>query len=145
MRTTNEHRSTRVTTHNFKLVWMFLAIAIVANIAGYMFNLYRQFIWFDEVIHAYTIFALALAAALYTYGTVLTGARTHTLLFILVVTSLGLAIGGLWEVAEWVYDWWLTEQNAIKSVPDRLIDLIMDTIGGVVAGWMAVSMLKQRR
>ncbi len=145
MSTASEHRGMKTTTTNSRLAWILLAIAVVVNIAGYIFNLYSQFVWFDEVIHAYTTFAMTLAVALYAYGPVLTGAHKHTILFILMVTSIGLAIGGVWEVAEWVYDWLLIQKNTIKSVPDRLIDLIMDSVGGVVAGWMAVSMLEKQR
>jgi VanZ family protein len=131
------------TSGNSTLAWTLLAIAVVANIAGYLFNLYSQFWWFDEVIHAYTIFALTLVIALYAYGVVLTGAYRHTFLLILMIAAIGLAIGGLWEVAEWIYDALFTAQNTIKSVPDRLVDLIMDTLGGLVAGWMVVRMVKQ--
>lgn len=143
MRSTSENRSMSTTSGNSTLAWILLAIAIAGNIAGFVFNLYDQLRWFDEVIHAYTIFALTLVAALYAYGAVLTGAHAHTFLFILMVTSIGLAIGALWEVAEWLYDWLFASQNTIKSVPDRLIDLIMDTIGGLVVGWLTVSMLKK--
>ncbi len=143
MSTISNNSSMSTTAGNRALVWILLAIAVVANIAGYVFNLYSAFIWFDEVIHAYTIFAMTLPLALYAYGKALTGAHRHGFMLILLITSIGLAIGGLWEVAEWIYDWLFTKNNTIKSVPDRLIDLVVDTIGGLVAGWVALSMIKK--
>ncbi len=143
MSSTSENRAMSTSTGNSALAWILLAIAVVVNIAGYMFNLYQQFVWFDEVVHAYTIFALTLVIALYAYGAVLTGVERHTFGLILMITAIGLAIGGLWEVAEWLYDAWITQQNTIMAVPDRLIDLIMDTIGGLAAGWLTVSMVRK--
>ncbi len=143
MSSTSENRAMSTTPGNSTLAWILLAIAIVANIAGYIFNWYQQFVWFDEVIHAYTIFALTLVIALYAYGAVLTGLEEHTFGLILMITAIGLAIGGLWEVAEWLYDLWFTQQNTIKAVPDRLIDILMDGLGGLVAGWLTVSMVRK--
>lgn len=144
MSSTSETRAMSTTTGNSALAWILLAIAVVVNIAGYIFNLY-QLVWFDEVIHAYTIFALTLVIALYAYGAVLTGVERHTFGLILMIASIGLAIGGLWEVAEWLYDMWFTQQNTIMAAPDRLIDLIMDTLGGLAAGWLTVRMVRKSR
>jgi hypothetical protein len=128
---------------NRAIVWVLLAIAILVNIAGFVFGLYSQFVWFDEVVHCYTSFAVTLPLALYAYGAVLTGARNHTFALILVITAIGLALGGLWEVAEWLYDTLFTQQNTIKSVPDRLIDLIVDAIGAFVAGIVTIKMVSK--
>ncbi len=143
MSTVSNNSALSTTSGNRAIVWILLGIAVVANIAGYLFNLYSTFVWFDEVIHAYTIFAMTLPLALYAYGKALTGAHRHSFMLILLITSMGLAIGGLWEVAEWIYDWLFTKNNTIKSVPDRLIDLVVDTIGGLVSGWVALSMIKK--
>ena len=118
------------------LAWVAVLLATAANIAGYALNLYGQWAWFDEVLHAFTIFALALLAAVYLYHVAIMGARTRSLLFVLVVASIGLAIGGAWEVAEWVYDQ-IASGNVIKGKRDTIIDLVMDAIGGALAGWVA--------
>lgn len=126
---------------NRKLAWGLLLVAAAVNAAGYLFNLYPRFVWFDEVVHAYTTFALTLVLALYLYGVVLTGARRHPLLLVLVIASVGLALGALWEVAEWAFDQ-LVAGDVIKGKPDTIVDLIMDTGGAVAAGWMARSMVR---
>ena len=118
--------------------WVLLGIAVAANAAGYLLNWFGQIAWYDDVVHGYTIFALTLVLALYLYGTVLMGARDHGFLFVLMAASVGLAIGGLWEVAEWAYDQWFAQNNAIQGKRDTILDLVWDTIGaGIVALAMA--------
>lgn len=123
------------------IAWALLVVAIAINILGYVLNWYTQFAWFDEVLHAFTIFTMALLLATYLYGVVLTGARTYALLFVLVVISLGLAVGGLWEILEWIYDR-IVHGNVIKGKMDTIIDLVMDTLGGIAAGVLALRMAK---
>ena len=127
---------------NRAIAWGLLAIAVAANIAGYVFNLYDRFRWFDEAIHGYTTMAITLVLALLLAGGVLVGARDHRLLFVLVAASLGLAIGALWEVAEWAYDQ-VVAGNVIKGKRDTIIDLILDSFGAIVAGALARRMVDE--
>lgn len=125
---------------NRAMVWCGIILAILANLAGYIWDLYEQFAWFDEVLHAYTAFALTLPLALLLYNIVLTGAKTRPILFVLTVASLGIAIGVLWEIAEWVYDQMVPE-NAILGKTDTIIDLMMDILGAAAAGVVSVGMV----
>ena len=118
---------------NSATVWGIVVIAILVNIAGYLWDLYQQFWWFDEVLHAYTTFALTLPLALLLYGVVLSGAKDRPILFILTVACLGVTIGAIWEIAEWAYDQMVPE-NAILGKTDTVIDLIMDLAGALAAG-----------
>lgn len=126
---------------NRTIVWVIVAIAIAVNIAGYALNLYNRFVWFDEVIHTYTSFAITLFLALMLYGDVLSGVRRSPLLLILTVASLGIAIGALWEIAEWGYDQ-LVPENAILGKTDTMIDLILDSVGALAAGIVSMKMIK---
>ncbi len=127
---------------NQSVVWIIIGVAVLANIAGYMFNLYEQFWWFDDVLHAYTIFSITLLLGLLAYGVVLTGLHNHKLLLVLMIASIGLAIGGLWEVAEWAYDQ-ITANNSILGKTDTIIDLIMDSVGAVGAGILSLGMIRK--
>ena len=89
---------------NRAIVWGCISLALLVNIAGSLWNLYERFLWFDEVLHAFTTFALTLPLALLLFGIVLTGSQSRPILFVLTVASLGIAIGTLWEIAEWSYD-----------------------------------------
>lgn len=124
------------------VAWVLVALAVTVSILGYVLNWYEQFSWFDEIVHAFTIFAIALLLTVYLYGVALTGARTYPVLFVIAVVSLGLAVGSIWEVAEWIYDQ-LVRRNAILGKTDTIIDLVMDTLGGVVAGLVAMRMARE--
>ncbi len=129
------------TSGNRAIVWVFVVIAILVNAAGYALNLYDRFGWFDEVTHTYTSFTLTLLLALLLYGDVLSGVRRSPILLVLIVASLGIAIGALWEIAEWVYDQMVPE-NAILGKTDTMIDLILDSLGALAAGIVGIVMIK---
>ena len=40
------------------LAWGLAATLLLANVAGYAFDLYAAFWWFDRILHAATLFAL---------------------------------------------------------------------------------------
>ena len=122
---------------NRPLAWGLAIAAAVFNVLGYTADLYQEAAWFDEAIHAFSLFALTYLAASLLDGVVLTGRRTHPLLFILVLVGFGLGLGAAWEVAEWAYDQ-LTPGNAILGKADTISDLIMDTLGALAAGALAV-------
>ena len=121
-----------------------IVIAMLANIAGYVWNLYNQIRLFDEILHAFTTFALTLPIALLLYQVILIGAHTRPLLFILTVACLGLAIGAVWEIAEWAYDQ-IVPGNVILGKNDTIIDLMVDTIGSIIAGIVSVGMVRSTR
>ena len=140
---TAAHTTHRTITGGEKTIaWVLLGIAIAANAAGYFLNWFGRIAWYDDVVHGYTIFALTLVLALSLYGTFLVGARDHGLVFVLTVASVGLAIGGLWEVAEWAYDQWFAQGNAIQGKMDSVLDLVWDTLGALFAGVVARAMAK---
>ncbi len=91
-------------------------------------------------MHSYFSFALTLVLALYAYGALLTGRRRHEVLLVLTLAGLGLALGTLWEMVEWVYDL-LVATDAIQDKTDTMIDLSMDALGGVIAGFVSLRML----
>lgn len=124
------------------LAWGLLAVGVIASGVGSLWNLYSSIFWYDEVVHGYNFFALALVVAVYAYGVVLTGADRHGFLLMLAIGGLGLALGALWEVAEWTYDQFV-RPNAILPKTDTIIDLIADTAGALVAGIVRLNMVRK--
>ena len=124
------------------LAWGLLAAGLAASGAGSVLNLYGEIFWYDEVVHGYNFFALSLVVAVYAYGPVLTGADRHGILLVLVIVGLGLALGALWEIAEWVYDQFV-RPNAILPKTDTIVDLMVDTAGAVTAGIVRLRMLRK--
>jgi len=120
-----------------------VALGALAAVAGIVFNLYNQFNWYDEAVHAYNFFALTLLVAVYAHGTVLTGAREHGFLLVLFVTVFGLGLGALWEMLEFAYDHFVVKPNAILPKRDTIIDMALDTLGAFVAGLVGLWMLRK--
>ena len=58
--------------------------------------------------------------------------RQHTLLYLLTVTSFGIAIGALWEITEWSAGKILAA-DVIGNVDDTIINLMMDALGSGLA------------
>ncbi len=121
--------------------WFLLAALGVANAVGHALDLYARFWWFDRILHACTIFAVTLWLALFVCHRVLRGGRGHDALLVLLIASVGLAIGALWEVAEWGFDR-IAPGDVIKGKNDTIIDIVMDTLGALGAGLAALRLLR---
>ncbi len=128
---------------NRTIAWGLLVVGLLASAAGSIFNLYAMFWWFDEALHFFLPFAVTLVVGLYAYGALLTG-RRHEVLLALTIAGLGLALGTLWELVEWIYDAFAAG-NTIKDKTDTMIDLSLNLAGGVVAGIVSLIMLRRGR
>ena len=122
------------------VAWVLASALTLANIAGYAFDLYAQFWWFDRILHAATLFAMTFWAAVFLCSKVLTPTRDHWLIRIAVIASLGIAVGALWEVAEWGFDQ-IMPANVIKGKHDTILDLIMDTAVSLLAAMLSLRMM----
>lgn len=126
------------------IAWGLATALLLANVAGYAFDLYTRFPWFDRVLHPATILALTYWLAVFVVRRVLTNAGQHRLLLAFVIACAGFAIGAWWEVAEWGYDQ-LVPGNSIKGKHDTILDLITDTAGAMTAGLMSLRALRPTR
>ncbi len=68
--------------------------------------------------------------------------RQHTLLYLLTITSFGIAIGALWEITEWSAGKILAP-DVIGSIDDTVVDLIMDTLGSGLAAIISLWVLQK--
>lgn len=109
------------------LFGLLFVLAALINAGGWAWDLYYTIGWYDEVAHAYTSFAVALAVAFLVYYEVQQDFRDHFVVFALSVVAFGIAIGALWEVFEWVV-------GALDGLDDTINDLVMDSIGSILAG-----------
>ncbi|GAB3596180.1 hypothetical protein GCM10027580_22100 [Corynebacterium faecale] len=107
-----------------------LIIAAWSNV----FELYTSISWWDLIIHF--ICAGGLAAAAYIFlarvGAV-PPPGTHRVAGIFLTTSLGLALGVLWEVVEWVGFTYITSQIYV-TYEDTISDLVVGGLGALVCG-----------
>ena len=123
------------------IAWVLAVVMLLANVAGYVFDLYQRFWWFDRVLHACTLFALTFWAAVFLCGKVLNDTVDHRLIRVLLIASVGVTVGAWWEVAEWGFDQ-VAPANVIKGKFDTILDLIMDSLGAVLAAWLSLKVMR---
>ncbi len=103
--------------------------------AGYAFDLYGAYWWFDRVLHAATLFAMTFWLAVFVFDDAIREGRAAR--FVILLACVGIAIGALWEVAEWAFDQF-SSGDIIKGKNDTLMDVMMDTAGAVLAALLAL-------
>lgn len=131
----------RATPAGRRIAWGLAAALALANAAGYAFDLYARFWWFDRVLHAATLLAVTYWAAVFVLRRVLTGIGRHRLVLAATIACVGVAVGAWWEVAEWAFDR-VAPGDVIKGKYDTVIDVVMDTLGAALGAWMSLSALR---
>jgi len=116
-------------------------LAALLNATGWVWGLFGMPGPYDEIVHGYTTFAITLALSFLVYSSMLNIFRNHTLLYLVTITSFGIAIGALWEVAEWSAGKILSTE-VIESLDDTIIDLIMDSLGAGLAALISLWVLR---
>lgn len=121
--------------------FLFVAAALV-NAIGWVWGLFNMPGPYDEIVHAYTTFAITLALSFLVYSSMLNIFRNHTLLYLLTIASFGIAIGAIWEVMEWSAGKILSTE-VIESLDDTIIDLVMDSLGAGLAALISLFALQE--
>lgn len=137
--------SVAVIVRRSQLPTLFEALFVMAallNAAGYAWSLYRHLPFYDEVAHLYTGFAVTLALGFLLYEELMDGFRAHRTLFVVTITSMGIAIGALWEVAEWLYEI-VTGYDMVGPTQDTMTDLLLDAAGAFAAALLNVKGLNE--
>lgn len=117
-------------------------LAALLNAAGWVWGLFNMPGPYDEIVHAFTIFALTLAISFLIYSPMFNLFCQYKILYLLTIASFGIAIGALWEVAEWMAEQVLAT-NVVPSLADTIIDLIMDSLGAVFAALVSLWALRE--
>lgn len=122
------------------LAWGLAAAAAALNVLAYALSLY-ELAWFDEALHAFTLFALTFIVACLLRRDL---AAARMLPYCAILVACGLALGTLWEFAEWGYDMF-SRGNSILGKQDTMVDLVLDTVGAVLAALLALARARQAR
>ena len=136
--------SVEVRRGSYTFAWVLLVVAVGVAAVGAYLGWAKRWPWYDEVVHVLSFFAITLVAALYLYGDALTGYLRHKILLVLTVLCLAVTMGVAWEWGELAYDRMTGGENAILGKFDTLLDLVMDGIGGVIAGVVMLVLLRRR-
>lgn len=129
---------------HYVIAWVLAGTAVLANVAGYLYDLYEKWWWFDRVLHGFTLFALTVWLALFYLLDVIQPQRRLGLTTFLLIVAAGIAVGAVWEIAEWTFDL-MASSNAIKGKYDTVLDIIMDSIGAVFAAFAVRGLVKRQQ
>ena len=111
------------------LLSFIVVFAAIVNAGGWAWNWYDQIVWFDEVVHAFTSFAVISAVAHLGWRRAWIDAAPGAVRFVFWTAAAGLGLGIAWELFESSFlnlHFW-----------DTVVDLVMDTVGAALAGWFA--------
>jgi len=129
----------------YKHLLVYAAIVIwivtVLHFLAMRFYLYWTFSWFDILMHGLgglVIGLLAGALVIRFFPMVL----EYAVLFFILVLGTTLLVGFLWEVFEFILDLTVKMQLYQPSVPDTMVDIVMDMIGGCIAGIIGIVTFK---
>jgi hypothetical protein len=106
---------------------LFVAAAII-NAAGWILAIYDSIPGYDEIAHFFTSFAVTLSVGFLVYRGVREHFREHRGHFVLVIASFGISIGAFWEIFEWMI---------LDQLTNPVLDIIMDSLGAILAGFAA--------
>lgn len=107
--------------------FLFVSAAVV-NAAGWVWNLYDTVWGYDEIAHFYTSFAVTLSVGYLAYAAVRSHFRNHLGHFVLIISSFGISLGAFWEIFELM---------VLQELTNPVVDLVMDTLGAILAGVLA--------
>lgn len=108
-----------------------LVFSMGINAGGWAWNLFTQVPGYDEVAHALGTLGAVLAAVWFGYRSILSVLRRDFWVSVLAVVSLGIALGAVWEIVEWLG--YVLFSQPSQSINDEISDLIADSIGALLA------------
>jgi len=106
------------------------ALAALINGAGWVFDFWDRVTGWDPIAHGFTTFAGALAVGFLVFHSSTLHFRDHRWSYAVTIAAYGLALGGLWEMFEWMV-------GVEQSYQGVVLDLTMDFLGGMIAGGVA--------
>lgn len=88
------------------------------------------------------LFAVTWWLGLVVFAVVFRSEHSRGLRVFLLLVSVGIAMGALWEVAEWTFNSF-TSADVIEGKDDTVLDIIMDTAGALAAALLEMSLLNR--
>lgn len=110
---------------------LLFVLAGLFNALGFVLELWRTPIWFDEFVHVYAPFSVTAGLGWLLFYRSAWKPRQRPLRFLAYVAGLGIAIGVGWELFELAI-------GIIGSTRDTVIDLLCDSAGAIAAGVFCV-------
>ena len=112
------------------LLHALLVTAAIFNAFCWVFDWYEEKGLYDEIAHFYSTFGLSLAAGFLLAHTSEIRFRRLGSLYGLAVFCVGMAVGAVWEIVEWIV-------AVIGGLHDTITDLILNGLGAFAAGMVS--------
>ena len=116
---------------------LLFVLAALINAIGWIWDEYTNIVFYDELAHLYTTFAITLATGFFTYRRAVSYLCDRHFDHFTVVVSFGIAVGALWEVFEWII-----LLGEFKDSP--VSDIVYDSLGALMAGGLSVWFARRR-
>lgn len=126
----------------FKAVgWVLTIVSVGIGWIGNWFGWYHEWVAFDEVVHSASFFSMTLLIGAYAHDSLFRYVPGYGIWKVLLVASAGIALGVMWELAEWLYDLSVTG-NVIKDKRDTMVDFVCDSGGALAASLVALGVAR---
>lgn len=117
-----------------------VALSALLNALGFVLDYYQRLRLYDEAAHAVTVFAVTLAFFYLVYRD---EAPRRRWVMAVAVFTFGVALGSLWEIAEWVTGR-ILGTAVVYGLDDAVTDLISNSVGALVAALVALRVPHER-
>ena len=115
----------------------FILLTLMMVVASHsVLNLYSRIYWYDKPVHFTAEFILTLLSA-HIIVTKKLAIFKNKYIFFFVILSIGLSLGGLWEIIEWFLNL-LKPAKFGYTATDTAMDLLVDLFGVIVAGIFSI-------
>lgn len=95
---------------------------------------YARFWWWDLFLHSFSALVMGLTGFLFVYVFYMTNKVSLKPIYVAVATfGFAITIGALWEVFEFLMDWFFGFNMQKSGLVDTMTDLIVDIVGGLMA------------
>lgn len=113
-----------------------IAACFLLSGAGWAFDWYSDFWWFDVLLHGLNPVPMVAGTMFMLWKADLVSALPQKGRFVLIATGLGFLLGIVWELIEYTY--------LVLTWPDTILDIVMDTAGAAIGGHLAVWLIEKR-
>lgn len=112
-------------------------VAVIGHLLiGEYFNIYHSTKHYDRYLHLFGSFAFSLLS--YSLLNTISILATEKWITFLIVLLLGISIGTLFEIIEFIHDCISKKTMSQHGLKDTDLDLIFDTIGSIIAGFVSI-------
>lgn len=111
-------------------------LAAVVNAGGWAWEWYQAVPWFDELVHTYSPLAIAAVSMFWFWRAGWVTARPGSGSWIILAAGYGLVLGVAWEILESFF--------LDLRVWDTASDLVLDTLGASIGGWLSGWVIRQQ-